>query len=71
MDGLGAWVDKILTVASGVYQAKLGAETAASQSEAQAQIEASKAQSKRWLYLGIGVVGAALLIALTRKAVRA
>ena len=73
MDGLGEWVDKILTLGADVfkttqsakYQAQYSAQTT------QLSVEEAKAKSKSWLYLGIGVIGAALLLGLVKKASRA
>ena len=68
--GLGGWVDKILTIGADVYTSTQTAKYAAEAQASSVPIEQAKAKSRTWLYLGIGVVGAALLFGLVKKASR-
>uniref|UniRef100_A0A6H1Z6R7 Uncharacterized protein n=1 Tax=viral metagenome TaxID=1070528 RepID=A0A6H1Z6R7_9ZZZZ len=71
MEGLGEWVQTILLKGGEIYGQIQGAKYAAETSQAQVTTETAKAKSKQWLYLGIGVIGAALLLSFAKKASRA
>lgn len=70
MDGLGEWVQLIFDKAGDVYAQMQEARYQALAAQANVDAEVAKANSKKWLYLGIGVIGAAFMLSLVRKAAK-
>lgn len=77
MDGLGGTIERVLTGISDYLKGEQNIELAKYQSQQStlsgyyaSVIETAKANSKTLLYLGIGVVGAAFLFTLLKRASR-
>lgn len=68
MDGLGEWLENIIGWGVDVYDTYTTAATEIDLAEIQAAADAEAAANKaNWLYLGAGLVGLAVVIAVFRS----